>query len=231
MDHHDGPDYAEIDVSRGVHLIAMARRRAEPGRPAGAVVIDERGARPRRPGLSAPGGPGTGAGRRALDARRGVLADEEIAIRVLARCEQISEEFADDTLTPLWPLAIAVEEDADLAEFHADALKVIADDAPDGVDRVPWAAQRVGKARMSHPLTADQLLTRFVEAHRNSRPVEAIGAQFLTAALADAQWIAWGLWNRCRMRGRSTWPRCVLRSTNASPNWPPEADRPNPPNK
>ncbi len=191
---HDGPDYAEIDVSRGVHLIAMAHgAEPEPGRPAGAVVIDE---------SEVPDLGDLGSVHRVARGQvpvgvlstlaEGVLADEEIAIRVLARCEQISEEFADDTLTPLWPLAIAVEEDADLAEFHADALKVIADDAPDGVDRVPWAAQRVGKARMSHPLTADQLLTRFVEAHRNSRPVEAIGAQFLTAALADAQWIAWG---------------------------------------
>ena len=191
---HDRPDYAELDISRGMHLIAMPRDAApEPGRPAGALVIDDAEA----PDLGDLGGAHRVARGQVpaglLSAlAEGVLADEETAIRVLARCERVAEEFADDTLTPLWPLAIAVEEEPGLAEFHADALKAIADEAPDGVDGVPWADQRVGKARKIHPLTADQLLTRFIAAHTGGGPVETLGAQFLTAAVADPRWAAWG---------------------------------------
>ena len=191
---HDRPDYAELDISRGMHLIAMPRDAApEPGRPAGALVIDDAEA----PDLGDLGGAHRVARGQVpaglLSAlAEGVLADEETAIRVLARCEQVAEEFADGTLTPLWPLAIAVEEDPDLAEFHADALKAIADEAPEGVDGVPWAAQRVGKARKVYPLTADQLLSRFIAAHTGGGPVETLGTQFLTAAVADPRWVSWG---------------------------------------
>ncbi|QHN33670.1 GAP1-N2 domain-containing protein [Gordonia pseudamarae] len=191
---HDGLEYAEADIGRGVHLIAMPRTAdPEPGRPTGAVVIDEAEV-PDLGDLGSTHGVARGevpVGLLSVLAE-GVLADEHIAISVLTRCEEVAEEFADGTLTPLWPLAIAVEEVPDLAEFHADALRAIAEDAPDGVNRVPWAARRVATAREANPRTADQLLAEFVQAHEHGGPVDARGIRFLAAVIADPRWVVTG---------------------------------------
>lgn len=192
---HDRPDSAGIDIGRGMHLVAMPRESfTDSARIGDAVVIDDA----EEPDL---GGRGTDhstsrgtvpVGRLSLLAE-GVLADEELAVRVLGRRDEIAAEVGASGTTFVWPLAAAVHEEAELEEYHDEALRAIADDAPDSLGDAGWAADLITRAQLVHPLTPDQLFVKLVTAHQSSQPTGVLAARFLEVMLQMPDWTSSGL--------------------------------------
>lgn len=186
---HDRPEYARIDVARGTQLIAMPRNALGDDIRLDAVVIDDM----EEPDLGGLGSEhrtshGTVTVSRMSVLAEGVLADETLATRVLTRRDEVAGGVAVDAATAVWPLAIAVNEEADLEEFHDDALRAIADEAPDSAASVPWAADLVTRAQLVHPLSLAQLFTRLVTAAQRNQTTGIIATRFLDKALEVQEW-------------------------------------------
>lgn len=150
---HDAPEDVNAASDRGVHLIAVPRDRAPALRSvAGVVVIDSHEV----PSIGDPGTEhrvesGPVPAHIASTLAEGVLTDEEMASRVLARQDGIAEALDDDGRRPLWALAAAVFEEPELAEFHREIAPTVADDAPPAADGVPWALDLLRRAEALAP--------------------------------------------------------------------------------
>lgn len=122
----------------------------------------------------------------------GILEDDDVAATILARRDAVAAEFADTPLTPVWPLAVAVAEAAPLSEFHDDALRVVASQAPAEVMATPWAATLIERALARHPLTPTDTLPPLITAYKRGHDTTTAAARLLSAILADDDWLRTG---------------------------------------
>lgn len=192
---HDSPETVAVDIARGVHLIAVRRDRLPERDRFDGVVVDEL----EEPYLGDPGGRHEVArGRIPVTPwsvlAEGVLVDEAIARRVLARQDVLAAALGDDVASPSWPIAAAVVEEAALAEFHPDAWRVIAFDAPPSADRLPWAAELVERALDEAGLTTSDLAERLLDAVARGRDGTRLARRFLQSFHARVA----GLWDEWR---------------------------------
>ncbi|GAB08669.1 hypothetical protein GOARA_015_00070 [Gordonia araii NBRC 100433] len=190
---HDAPESVAAGSAADLHLVAVPRDRRGEVHGAVDVVVDEH----EEPYLGDPGSahrlaagsvPVTGLSVLA----EAVLADEETALRVFGRRDEIAAQFEDvpgTSIAPEWPIAVALLEMPELAEFHADAAAVIVDDAPPGLTEVPWAAALVDETLRTHPPTADEALRRLARAAARGRGTDRLAQYVLGAALADSAWL------------------------------------------
>jgi hypothetical protein len=120
----------------------------------------------------------------------GVLGGEHLALRVLTRQDAIAQEVGDHDLSPLWPLAVAVRSEPELAEFHGDADQLVADDAPARAKSVAWLNSLVTAAgAATAPANASEALDRLIDAKGRSAGLERAARQLLQAALTDPVWL------------------------------------------
>ncbi|QKT08155.1 hypothetical protein HUN08_13860 [Gordonia sp. X0973] len=192
---HDAPDAVLAGAGSALHLVAVPRARL--GELAGypGVVVDEH----EEPylGDSAAAGHRVASGPVPVTAlsvlAEAVLADDDVARRILARRDRVAAEIADAApaarLAPEWPIAVAVLEDPELAEFHPDAAAVVVDDAPDGLGALPWAADLVETTLRRYPPTPDEALARLRRAALRRRATPALARCVLAAACADPAWL------------------------------------------
>ncbi|MFT4201913.1 MAG: hypothetical protein QM634_14400, partial [Gordonia sp. (in: high G+C Gram-positive bacteria)] len=169
---HESPEAVAGGAAADLHLVAVPKNRV--GDVAGqVVVVDEH----EEPYLGDPGSEhrvaaGVVPATPLSVLAEAVFADEHTARRVLARRDEVAAQFETDgspALAPEWPLAVAVLEIPELAEFHEDAAEVVVDDAPDGVEQVAWARDLVGGTLASRPPTPDAAMRRLGRAHRRGR--------------------------------------------------------------
>ncbi len=198
---HDSVDAVAAGSAADLHLVAVPRARAgELSGAAGVVaVVDE----DEEPYLGDPGSvhrlaAGTVAVTPLSALAEAVLADEVIALRVLARRDAIAGAFEDrpetaeppfEALAPEWPIAVAVLEVPELGEFHPDAAAVVVDDAPAGVTGIGWAAELVESVLRAYPPTVDDALRRLVRAAQRHRGTELLAQHVLAGGLADPGWV------------------------------------------
>lgn len=188
---HDSPDYAAIDIARGTHLISMSRTLCgDLEKMAGAMLIAD----DEEPDLGDIGSVhrvarGTVPVTRLSVLVEGVLADDEVAVRVLAGRDRAAADFEAPELSAIWPLAVAVHAEPELDEFHDDAFRTIAADAPDSAAAKPWAAELVTRAQMRFPLSISELLDKLIVARARGQDTAMIGCRFLDAALRDSEWM------------------------------------------
>ncbi|MFG1929945.1 hypothetical protein ACGFK1_04730 [Mycobacterium sp. NPDC048908] len=191
---HDDPALAAADLSRGIHLVVVARARVADAPDGEWIAIDEFS----EPGIGQLGsthqtasGAITVTGWSVL--AEGVLADELLATRLLAQQDRIAAEIGDQGLTPVWPLAVAVRRDDELSEFHIDADQVIADDAPRHADNVEWIAATVAAAAAATaPANSADAYERFLQARQRRTGVAAAAQRLLHNVLNDPEWILGG---------------------------------------
>ncbi|GED99468.1 GAP1-N2 domain-containing protein [Gordonia crocea] len=194
---HDAPEAVAAGACADLHLVCVPRTRIGEiaGHAGTAVLIDEN----EEPYLGDPGSAHrVAAGTVEVTAlsvlAEAVLADQDIALRVLGRRDQIAVDFEDrpggaaGTLAPEWPIAIAVLEEPELAEFHADAAAVLVDEAPDGLSDVDWAAELVESTLRANPPTPDDALRRLAAAARRGRGTELLATRVVDAAVRDPDW-------------------------------------------
>lgn len=203
---HDAADAVAAGSAGDLDLVVVSRADAAGliGRPGVGVVIDESA----DPYLGDPGSvhrlsteaAGTVAVTPLSVLAEAVLADDEIALRVLSRRDAVAAAFVGpavdqgsdvggDGLVPEWPIAVAVLEDPELAEFHRDAAAVVVDEAPTGLSAVPWAAAFVDQVLRAHPPTADEALRRLDSAAGRGRETGLLAGYVLAAALSDRPWL------------------------------------------
>jgi hypothetical protein len=195
---HDSADAVAAGVAADLHLVVVPRAGATGllGHTGVGAVIDET----EEPYLGDPGSvhrlPAAAAGTVAVTPlsvlAEAVLADEEIALRVLSRRDAVAAAFeAVDgaALVPEWPIAVAVLDDPELAEFHRDAAAVVVDEAPQDLTAVPWAAALVEGTLRAHPPTPDEAVARLGGAARRGRGTGLLAQYVLAAALRDPGWL------------------------------------------
>ncbi|MEP9395099.1 MULTISPECIES: GAP1-N2 domain-containing protein [Gordonia] len=188
---HDRSDQVAIDIDRGHHLIAVpADSVDERTRFPGAIVIDAA----EIPGLAMPGESHRVA-RGEVEASalssfvEGILEDPDVALAVLDRRDRVAADVTDPAMVPAWPLAVAVAEHPQLAEFHDDALHVVAFEAPAGVEQIAWAGELLGRAYARHPLTPADTFHPLQRLVRQRQDTAVAATRFLTAVLHDQQWL------------------------------------------
>lgn len=117
----------------------------------------------------------------------GVLGDDEAtAIALLARQDTIAAEVGDHDLSPLWPLAVAVLGSDELAEFHDDARRAVADEAPVHLPLAGPVSDLVADAsEATAPTDINEALQRLRSAQARGGNLRA-AEQFARVAFADA---------------------------------------------
>lgn len=183
------PDTAALaaaDVRRGTELVVVPRNAAAQLPPGDWIVIDENDEPTvRELGASHSAGGALVTVTPWSTLTEGVLADETLAPRILARQDEVAAEVGDHGLAPSWPLAVAVYGEPELAEFGGDAQRAIADDAPAHVARVGRLSDVVAEASIATaPHNAAEALERLTGAARRGAGRRA-AEQFLRVALAD----------------------------------------------
>lgn len=196
---HDAADAVSAGSAADLHLVVVPRAGAAGliGNAGVGVVIDET----EEPYLGDPGSvhrlPSAAAGTVAVTPlsvlAEAVLADDETALRVLSRRDAVAAAFESAAdggrLVPEWPIAVAVLEDPELAEFHRDAAAVVVDEAPVGLATVPWAAALVEETLRAHPPAPDDALRRLGASARRGRATGLLAQCVLAGALSDPDWL------------------------------------------
>ena len=191
---HDDPSLAVSDLRRGTHFVVVSEDAAKKAAGEQWAVVDDA----EEPGIGEVGSTHrTAKGDVAVTGwsvlAEGVLESDETAMRVLASQDAIAAEIGDHGLSPAWPLALAVRRDPALAEYHADADLIIADDQPHHASAVEWIAQTVAAAvARTAPDNADDALERLVRAERRNTGTLTAARQLLQTALVDPQWLSFG---------------------------------------
>lgn len=183
----DRAEQAVIDLARGVDVVVVPRESAADLGQGEWVIIDEDD----EPTVRELGAAHTTKHAQILvtpwsTLTEGVLGDDEAtAIELLARQDVIAAEVGDHDLSPLWPLAVAVLGSDELQEFHADARRAVADEAPAHLplagsvsDLVADAAEATAPTDITEAL---QRLRTVQSRSGNSRAAE----QFVRVAFSD----------------------------------------------
>ncbi|NMO00160.1 hypothetical protein HH308_02900 [Gordonia sp. TBRC 11910] len=191
---HDAPEAALAGVEAGLQVIVVPRSRIpEKWELPGAVIVDA-AEQPNLGDLTS--GIAHRVARGAIPVTpwsalaEGVLADDEIATAVLARQDEIARELGDTGTSPAWSLAIAVTRHPDLAEFAAEAQRVIADGGSSIVGDVAWAKELVAQAQARFPMTVGQVLARLVSAAERGEDTSGVAHRLLHAVLAEPDWLS-----------------------------------------
>lgn len=128
----DRAEQAAIDLARGVDVVVIPRESAADLDHRDWVIIDEDD----EPTVRELGAAHTTRHAQIVvtpwsTLTEGVLGDDEsTAVALLARQDAIALEIGDYGLSPLWPLAVAVLGSEELDEFHDEARRAVADEAP-----------------------------------------------------------------------------------------------------
>lgn len=188
---HDDPTLAAADLGRGIHLVVVDRERTAK-MPAGQWITIDEDDEPSIGELGSTHGIDSGevpvGGWSVL--AEGVLADEFAAERLLVQQDTIAAEVGDYDLTPMWPLAVAVRQDEELSEFHADAERIIVDDAPSHANTAGWIGAALASAVVATaPANVTEAHDRFRRAHERGAGVAVAGRSLLRMALSEPEWI------------------------------------------
>lgn len=188
---YDDPYLAGTDMRNGVHMVIVAADRARDLPRGKWLVLDDRD----QPFLGALGSShGTGGGDVEATSwsilAEAVLADADMAERLIERQDAIAAELGDRDLSAVWPLAVAVREELVLNEFHQEADRVIADEAPMQSDSIPWLSDVVSNATIATaPNDVDDALDRLIAAQRRGVGLAAAATRFAALALSDDHWV------------------------------------------
>lgn len=191
---YDDPHLAAADMQSGLHLVVVAADRSADLPHGKWLVLDDHD----RPYLGAVGSThGTSGGEVEVTSwsllAEAVLADAELAERLIDRQDAIAAEVGDRDLSPVWPLAVAVRKEPLLSEFHHEADKVIADEAPIHCGSVQWIGDLVRDATTATaPVEVESALSRLISAQKRSGRAPHVVARFADLALADDHWISSG---------------------------------------
>lgn len=188
---HDRPDQVSVAIERGHHLIAVPADTVDDRtRIPGALVIAET----EMPGLADVGGShhvtrGEVVATPLSSFVEGILEDPDVALAVLERRDQVAAAIADGGMAASWPLAVAVAENPQLEEFADDALRVVALEAPPGIDDLAWVTGLLARAYARHPLTPADTLHPLLRLSRLHQDTTMAATRFLTAVLHDQHWL------------------------------------------
>ncbi|WLP88618.1 hypothetical protein [Gordonia sp. NB41Y] len=188
---HDRPDQIPAHIDRGTHLIAVPADSVDERTTfGGALVIDENEA----PLLGDVGSVHRVArGEVPVSALstfvEGVLEDEDTAVAVLLRRDEVGLALGGQSTSGAWPLAVAIAENPALDEFHDDALRVVAHDEPADTAALPEVAALIARARKQFPITPDEALAQLRKAVAGQSDPGIPASRFLVAALDDRQWL------------------------------------------
>lgn len=188
---YDDPELAASDARSGVHLIVVASDRAHEIPRGDWLLIDDLD----QPSLGTLGAAhGTRGGNVAVTGwsilAEAALFGESLANALIAGLEAVARDVGDRDLSPTWPLAMAVRKERALAEFHPEADRIIADEAPEHYEQVAAIAELVdGAVSATAPTDVGGALERLDAAQRKGVGVPGAARRFLTLALAERDWM------------------------------------------
>lgn len=188
---YDDPELAASDVRSGVHLIVVASDRTHEIPPGDWLLIDDRD----KPSLGTLGAAHGTRGGDVMVTGWSILAEaalynESLANGLIAGLDGIAREVGDRDLSPTWPLAMAVRKERVLGDFHPEADRIIADEAPDHYEEVASIAALVdGAVSATAPANVGGALDRLDAAQRRGVGVLGAARRFLSLALADRDWM------------------------------------------
>lgn len=186
---HDNPQQVLADSRRGVHLVCVLRPNADELSHGGVVVLDEAD----QPNIGELGGTHTTQKAQILVTAwsvlaEGVLSDDDLAVRLIERQDAIAAEAGDRGLSPAWPLAVAVQAEPDLAEFHSDAQMVVAEESPADVGAAGWLRGQVAAAiAATAPAEVGDAVVRLQRAVERDAGVQRAAGQLLRMLLDNPQ--------------------------------------------
>jgi len=186
---HDNPQQVLADSRRGVHLVCVLRPHADELSHAGVVVLDEAD----QANIGELGGTHTTQKAKIPVTAwsvlaEGVLSDDDLAIRLIDRQDTIAAEAGDRGLSPAWPLAVAVQAEPGLAEFHSDAQMVVAEESPADVGAAGWLSGQVANAiAATAPADVGDAVVRLQRAVERDAGVQRAAGQLLRMLLDNPQ--------------------------------------------